>query len=140
MLFFSSMNTVIKSYFTGILNELPSRTKRSIFLVSLTARLKPQDKVDNEIFSKLNLAMKLSKHDSALKLPYELSRAIWRGKEPYEILGREEVVVSSEKARVENLITRIINAMPTWLQYAERSAIAKDVEELLANKSLGFSF
>ena len=141
MSFLNKLDTATRSFFASILeSQLPNRTKRLVFLASLTARLKATDKVDNEIFRKLNLAMELSKTDSALKSPYYLSRAIWHGKASYEILGRDQTVQTPEQTCIKELASKIISAMPTWLWYGERSEIAKDVEHLLDNKSLGFSF
>lgn len=133
----SGMNGAIRKGVVSLLRDhLPNRTKRLVFLASLAARLKGSDTFDSETLHKLNRVMELGKTDSALKLPYELSRAIWQGKTSYEILDLDFTSSSFNQARKEEMSQRIINAMPSWLRYGSDKDIFVDVNHLLDNKSL----
>lgn len=136
----SGMNGAVRKGFQGFLQaHLPKRTKRMVFLASLTARLKGSQPFDNETLEKLNRVMELAKTDSALKLPYELSRAIWHGKNPYEILKTDITEGSFSNVRIKEMSASIINAMPDWLRYGDNQDIEQDVERLLDHKSLVFA-
>lgn len=135
----SGMNGAVRNSLQGFLQaHLPNRTKRMVFLASLTARLKGSQPFDNETLEKLNRVMELAKADSALKLPYELSRAIWRGKTPYEILKTDVTEGSFSNVRIKEMSASIISAMPDWLRYGDHKDIEQDVERLLDHKSLVF--
>jgi hypothetical protein len=137
MMTLSGMNGAIRKGVVSLLRDhLPNRTKRLVFLASLAARLKGSDTFDSETLHKLNRVMELGKTDSALKLPYELSRAIWQGKTSYEILDLDFTSSSFNQARKEEMSQRIINAMPSWLRYGSDKDIFVDVNHLLDNKSL----
>lgn len=131
------MNGVLRKGFVGLLQEyLPNRTKRLVFLASLAARLKGSESFDTETLHKLNRIMELGKSDSALKLPYGLSRAIWHGKTSYELLSAEYAESSLDSVRKAEMTARIINAMPNWLRYGPDQDIKVDVGRLLDNKSM----
>lgn len=128
----SGMNGAIRRGFSNFLqNHLPNRTKRLVFLASLTARLKGSDTFDNETLHKLNKVMTLCSTESAMKLPVQLSRAIWRGKTSYEIFNADLHAGALETARIKEMAARAISAMPGWLRYADDSVIEQDVARLL---------
>lgn len=134
----SRMNDAFKKRAAAFLEtHLPNRTKRLVFLASLTARLKGSETFDQETLHKLNKVMILSSSDSALKLPVQLSRAIWHGKTSYEIFNAElDATCSLNQAYLKELASRVISAMPAWLRYASDDAIEHDVEQLLENRSI----
>lgn len=132
----STMNGGIRKMLISFLNaHLPNRTKRLVFLASLTARLKGSSTFDNETLQKLNKVMELGRTDSALKLPYELSRAIWHGQTSYQILNAD-VSSATVDVRKKEMAANVINTMPVWLRYGDDLEIEKDVERLLDNKSI----
>lgn len=137
MMTLSGMNGAIRKGVVDLLQEhLPNRTKRLVFLASLAARLKGSETFDTETLRKLNRVMELGKSDSALKLPYGLSRAIWQGKTSYELLSVDFAEGALNQARKDEMVARIINAMPGWLRYGTNKDIELDVGRLLDNKSL----
>jgi hypothetical protein len=132
----SRLKDAIRSSVVGMLQaHLPKRTKRLVFLASLAARLKGSEQFDNETLRKLNRVMELGKSDSSLKLPCELSRAIWQGKTKYEILSLEHAEGVLDSAHKAEMSQRIISAMPRWLRYGSDKDIQIDVRRLLDNKS-----
>jgi hypothetical protein len=115
-------------------SRLPARTKRLVFLASLSARLKGSDTFDNETLHKLNQVMVLCNTESALKLPVQLSRAIWHGKTSYEIFNANLSSPQLERNIIRQAALRAISAMPSWLRYGDDCAIMEDVERLLDNR------
>lgn len=135
----SGISDWIHSFFTSMLNHyLPNRTKRLVFLASLTARLKETQSPDTETISKLNRAMELAKSDSAIKLPYELSRAIWHGKTSYQIFNADISQESLHPIRVKEMSTSVLLAMPSWLRYGSDTDMEQDVSKLLDRRSMVF--
>lgn len=130
----SGLNCAIVNRFGGILQQhLPNRTKRLVFLASLCARLKETETFDNATLQKLNQVMALSNTESALKLPVQLSRAIWRGKSSYEIFNADVQKEPLEQRSIPQMAMRVLAAMPSWLRYESDAAIKKDVMHLLNN-------
>ena len=131
----SGLNGGIQRRLTAYVNaRLPARTKRLVFLASLSARLKGSDTFDNETLHKLNKVMVLCNTESALKLPVQLSRAIWHGKTSYEIFNADIQEGTLNRALIKELAQRVTSAMPGWLRYGDDTAIEKDVERLLDNR------
>lgn len=129
----SGLNRVVMKPIVGFLERhLPNRTKRLIFITSLGARMKNTETFDNATLHKLNQVMTLSSNESALKLPVQLSRAIWRGKSSYEIFNAD-VQETIKAARIKEMAVRAIKAMPAWLRYDRDENIEKDVVQLLSN-------
>jgi len=116
--------------------HLPNRTKRLVFMASLTARLKGSDTFTDDTLRKLNTIMSLSNSDSAMKLPVHLSRVIWRGKGSYEIFNDNVDKSSLTQTQIKNAISRALDAMPAWLRYCDDAVIEKDVQCIIENRSI----
>jgi hypothetical protein len=127
------ITTVVRRGAIAFLDRhLQGRTKRLIFLASLSARLKDSSKLDHDTMKKLNTLMDLCKDESAIKLPVELSKVIWHGKASYEICRDQVSSLSSLSSDRINLIsTRVLTAMPAWLRYGNDDEMQKDVAKLL---------
>jgi hypothetical protein len=120
--------------------HLPPRMKRLVFLASLTARLRGSETFDDDTLRKLNKLMVLANSENALRLPIQLSRAIWNGKTAYEITHDtlQQGDESFGKERLKSLAHCVITAMPSWLRYGDDSDIEKDLNCLLGNRTLVF--
>jgi len=136
MTLLSVRNSFLDHLINFLKKRLPDRTKRLVFLASLTARLKDSEIFDIATLKKLNRVMALASSDAAIELPVCLSHAIWHGKSAYNILSIDntnanELVIDNKN--IERMSLSVISIMPQWLLYGEQKAIRQDVEQLLNN-------
>lgn len=132
----SGLKSAMQGRFTGFLHRhVPNRTKRLIFVTSLSARLKDTQTLDNATLAKLNQVMVLSHTEDAMKLPVQLSRAIWNGKSAREIFNADLPKEMLCRGRIKELASAAIAAMPAWLHYGEPNEIEYDVSRLLNNSN-----
>jgi hypothetical protein len=113
---------------------LPERTKRLMFLASLSAHLKETNQMSKESLRKINALFGLSADDNALKFPVHLSHAIWRNR-PLEPGVRQSFTASDIRPRgapISAIARKVIDAMPQCLRYDEPK-MEKDVVDLLQN-------
>lgn len=110
---------------------LPERTKRLMFLASLSAHLKETNQMSGEMLRKINELFGLSVDDNALKFPVHLSHAIWRNR-PLEPGVRQSLGAEDIRPRVHAMARKVIDAMPQCLRYDE-PRMERDVESLLRN-------
>lgn len=124
--------------------HLSGKTKRMVFLASLSARLKSDSKKeigqfadDDETLAKLNEVMALAHSTSATKLPVVLSKVIWQG-QALERIALEDVRTSKPftKERLQQISARVLDAMPSWLRYDSDPVIERDVTKLLQHRGL----
>lgn len=120
--------------------SLPNRGKRVIFLASLAASLGVTGSFDKETRSKLNRVMQLASGDSALVVPFELSRVIWHSKSGTEIFYFDPTSSELTQDMIQKMASHVIKTMPSWLQYGAPQDIEKDVGLLLQNRSTIFGF
>jgi len=133
----SGLSCAIKGCFGNFLEKhLPNRTKRMMFIASLSARLKGTETFDNITLLKLNQVMALSNTESALKLPVQLSRAIWRGRSSYEIFNADVQKESTQPSRIKDMAVQAAGSMPAWLRYDKNEGIEDDVVLLLNNSKV----
>lgn len=134
----SRASVVVKGAVTAILEHiLPPRTKRLMFLASLSARVKDVEEkqkepaFDDATLQKLNQLMALSANDEALKLPVHLSRVIWRGKTLADICGEDLPTKQLTPDRVESISQTIVSGMPSYLKYDKAEEMVGQVKKLL---------
>ncbi len=135
----SSLSAGIKSRITGMLDRyLPSRTKRLMFLASLSARLKDSSSLDGATLSRLNEVMNLSAshNEKGMQVPVILSRAIWDGKTVYQLCDDYVSEGKLDQQRVHRIASKVVDASPSWLHYAGKDVIERDVQTLLDNRSV----
>ena len=135
----SSLSAGIKSRITGMLDRyLPSRTKRLMFLASLSARLKDSSSLDKATLSRLNEVMSLSasRNEQGMQVPVILSRAIWDGRTVYQLCDDYIAEGKLDPHRVNRIASKVVDASPAWLRYAGKEEIEKDVQTLLDNRSV----
>jgi hypothetical protein len=113
--------------------HLAVKTKRLVFMASLTAILKGTNHFDNETLKKMNSVMSLCDSEQAMKLPIHLSKVIWRGKNADEFL---KINVAMSSTTMHELANRIIKSMPAWLRYGEDDTIEADVACIFDNRSV----
>lgn len=136
---------VFKGGLASVLGKhLSGKTKRMVFLASLSARLKSDSKEeigqfadDDETLAKLNEVMALAHRTSSTKLPVVLSKVIWQG-QTVELIAQEDVRTSKPftKERLQQISARVLDAMPSWLRYDSDPVIKSDVTKLLEHRGL----
>ena len=135
-MFMSKMKGALQQSLTGFLAEhLSARTKRLVFLASLTARVKETNELNDETLSKLNKLMALSNDASALKLPVYLSKAVWHGKDSRTIFNGDVVNSDISSGRIKDMAFNVIASMPAWLRYGSDGDMANDVKRFIDNRS-----
>ena len=138
------LKTNLLHYFINFLRKvLPPKTKRLIFLTSLTARIKDTDVFDVDTVRKLNHVMSLAHRDSELTVPVSLNRVIWHNQTACNILNIDnEACIHNlnvngidyrDTSNVGKMSDSVISLMPDWLLYADINEIKHDVIQLLSN-------
>lgn len=129
----SELTVRLLRWFEGI---MPNRTKRLMCLASLSAYMKGSTSLDAETITKLNNVMVLSSEDSALKLPVELSKAIWNGPDGKELISTDVFNLDIIRQRAPTTLRAAVNAVvagiPSWMRYADDAEMIADVTKLLA--------
>jgi hypothetical protein len=124
---------VIRGRFANMLDRhLSARTKRLLFLASFSAQLKDPKEINSEMLRKLNQMLELSSDDAALKLPMQLSHAIWRNR-PLEPGLRLSLRTQTLPGAASSIGLKVIKAMPKWMRYGDDKRMQTDVEQLLRN-------
>lgn len=137
----SSIGADIWHRTTRILDgSLPNRGKRVVFLASLAANLGTASSFTKETRIKLNRVMCLASGDSALVVPFELSRVIWRGKSGVEIFHFDPKAAPLTQDMIEQMASSVVKAMPSWLHYDINEKIQSDVSTLLRHRMEVFGF
>lgn len=128
-----------KRSFTDLLERyLPSRTKRTIFVASFWARLVDTESIDGSTLKKLNDVMVLTTSESALRVPVQLSKVIWKGTTPPQVNSAPLSKSTLTDDQMNTVVENVQRAMPYWLRYAEGEVIKKDVKSLLGHRNTVF--
>ena len=123
-------------FFDRMATHMPRRTKRLIFLASLTALIKNTTAISHETLKRLNELMAVAQDERAMQLPVELSHGIWCGKNICEVCQRESLEVKTlSTAAILDIAGRIYEAMPMWLRYGRESDIQGDIIRILDNRA-----
>lgn len=126
---------MLKRFISSLLDGLPKRTKRQIFLVSFVALFKGATTYDKEAFHKLNNVLHLAEKDEAeFGASVILAKVIWYGQSTYEVCKDNVLEGSITADRISNIVSNILNAMPKWLLYGEASEIEADLAVILKER------
>lgn len=133
------MNQLTETIRSGLQNllgrHLPGRTKRLIFLASFSARLKNCTSLNKETVHRLNQLMVLATEESAIQLPVQLSKAIWKDSN-LDMPGQVCLADTDlSKDTIQKITEQVLRQTPSWLRYGDEK---QDVEKLLNNRSLVF--
>jgi hypothetical protein len=113
---------------------LPRRTKRLVFLSSLSGKLAGSVEMDRESRQRLQANFGLCVDPDAVALPLAYNEKIWANR-PIESLVCP-IYLSSTLTEQELTRTarKIVVLMPCWLVYGQTKKIVEDVRELLQKK------
>lgn len=131
----------LKSLFVNYLEKrLPSRTKRLIFLASLSAKVTTEgDQFDPETLRKINSLLRICGSEKAMNLPIHLNEVIWNNEVVCDVEklmaldGKEE-----QEELVQSFVQSVMAVMPKWLKYGRQGDTQKDLETLFRNSKFVF--
>ena len=109
-------------FMSAIMNRMPARTKRSIFLTSLYMEC-----CERPNLSELNNSLSLVKDIAALDLPAFLHRWLWKG--GTDAVGLLKTEVGSR--RQDNNPELVVRKAPKWMIYASQQEMSRDIDRLL---------
>jgi hypothetical protein len=109
-------------FMSAIMNRMPARTKRSIFLTSLYMEC-----CERPNLSELNNSLSLVKDIAALDLPAFLHRWLWKG--GMDAVGLLKTEVGSR--RQDNNHELVVRKAPKWMIYASQQEMSRDIDRLL---------
>ena len=109
-------------FMSAIMNRMPARTKRSIFLTSLYMEC-----CERPNLSELNNSLSLVKDIAALDLPAFLHRWLWKG--GMDAVGLLKTEVGSR--RQDNNHELVVRKAPKWMIYARQQEMSRDIDRLL---------
>ena len=117
---------------------LPSRTKRMVFLTSLTGYVTGMKEMDRPTRLHLKEQFDLCKDPDALALPLAYNEKIWANRPIDNLIGRV-LVEADSLGYTEQELTRyarqIVAMMPCWLVYGQTMDIVKEVRQLLLQRN-----
>lgn len=113
--------------------KLNKRVKRYILLTSLWSHLNEykREAIDKETLKKLNLVMRLASDSDSLYIPALLGKVIWK-----DSLGNTTQIKDlphdiEQIAKDEKFFEKILNNIPSWLNYDKRDVIEKEIHHLV---------
>lgn len=117
---------------------LPSRTKRMVFLTTLTAKVTGLKEMDRVTRVQLQSQFNLCKDPDAIALPLAYNEKIW-GNRPIDSLIERVLDETNNIGITEQELTRyarqIVAMMPCWLVYGQTMEIVKEVRLLLSSRN-----
>ena len=116
------MSVFETGFISAIMNRMPARTKRSIFLTSLYMEC-----CERPNLSELNNSLSLVKDIAALDLPAFLHRWLWKG--GTDAVGLLKTEVGSR--RQDNNHELVVRKAPKWMIYASQQEMSRDIDRLL---------
>lgn len=116
------MSILETGFMSAIMNRMPARTKRSIFLTSLYMEC-----CERPNLSELNNSLSLVKDIAALDLPAFLHRWLWKG--GTDAVGLLKTEVGSR--RQDNNHELVVRKAPKWMIYASQQEMSRDIDRLL---------
>lgn len=128
-----------QGFFSRILGRvLSKKTKRMIFLASLTAFIKDIHEPDAVMLAKINEMFSLSENNEALKFPMRVSPRIWG---EFDLSDLHRIGVKENLSEVCNqrlvmsqkrMIARhVMKNTPMWLRYHSNRVMVDEVVKLL---------
>lgn len=113
-------------------NGIPSKTKRMCLIASLTANIRGTYALDHDSLKLLNETMGLGDNEDSLLFPIVIGKKIWNvTSDEFETVRKLIRLCDWSKEQVSKICTVIMGMIPQWLWYADRHAVATDVELLL---------
>lgn len=121
-------------YLRVLFHLLPCRTKRLLFLSSLSGKVTGEKSLARQTLVKIQNEFELCSDPFAIELPLAFHEKIW-GKRPIdELVCPVHLDATQSDRELTRLSRQIVSIMPCWLVYAQTSCIVNDVRDLLAKR------
>lgn len=114
---------------------LPRRTKRLVFITTLTAKVAGFRELDRTARRQLLNEFGLGRDPDALALPLAYTDKIWANRPIDTIVDDTHLSRACVDKELTRMSRQIVAMMPCWLVYAHTVDIARDVRELLLKRS-----
>ncbi len=124
-----------------LMDHVPSRIKRLIFLSSIIGVIEHVETPDQEMLNKLNTVLKLAHNNEAMALPIHIHSWLWKDcdlESSFNVEGKELNITSIASANLNKsgflkVAEYLISKAPEWIIYDSEQAIAKDLEIVFKN-------
>jgi hypothetical protein len=110
---------------------LPAHGKKLIFIGSLYCYVARLDALGDEALEKLNTALSLAKHGSALRLPAAAREVVWGDANVREVLNMDMLEHEVSLREAQQIAEKVVEMSPRWVRYRNRKAMIADVRELI---------
>ncbi len=130
-----------KNIFMSILNKLPDKTKKWIFLSSVLAVLRNVNDAslnnDAILVKKLEEIFNITATPQACIYAMRIKHLIWKSIENKIVLNNKEVELSElhnkklSEREINELVSYIKNLVPSWLKYNNDEDMSNDVKLLV---------
>lgn len=116
-----------------IVRWVPRHMRRVILWATVLTACRKSNSVDDQCIAALNDLLKLCQQRNAIRLPITLSRALWQ-----DLAGAVEIIKSNPKTPADSVAYShsFVKQIPEWLRYSSDSAIERDFNTLVNNRSL----
>lgn len=124
-----------------LMEHIPSRIKRLIFLSSIIGMIERVETPDQEMLNKLNEVLKLAHNNEAMVLPFHIHSWLWKKCDPeasIEVNGQNICMINIANANLGKtgflqVAEYLISKAPEWIVYDSNQVIAKDLELVFKN-------
>lgn len=114
----------------------PRHGRRILFITSLYFQVVRIESMKQEVVERLNRIMGLASAESALQFPIAVRNLLWRNKGLEQIIREEDLASPISHSRALDISNSVVDRMPPYLRYDDRSVMVSDVCELLHNGRL----
>jgi len=108
----------------GKIARMKFRFKRMLFVGSLYFGVVGNNRPDEQELDTVNHRFDLASSPQALLFPAAVAVLLWKGFDLTHVLEQ----YSRDQITLQQLTRELITAAPTWLQYGDKTAIARDVK------------
>lgn len=120
---------------------LPNKIKRIVYLTTLHARLVRDGVFQQELLSKVNQTLLITRDDKALILPATMSHRLWTDEQIRPIFDKADLhqmacLPFDEATRISK---ELVDMSPDWLHYAKSQEMVIDTLKLFYCQPVGSS-
>ena len=130
-----------KTLFINLLNKLPDKTKKWIFLSSVLAVLRnvndPNLISDSSLVQKLEEIFSITATPRACIFAMRIKHLIWKSTESKIVLNNKEINISElhnkklSDNEINDVVEYIKNLIPAWIKYSNEEDMNNDVRLLV---------
>lgn len=110
---------------------LTQHGKRLLFIASLYCYIARLDALRDDALEKLNEAMSLAKHGSALRLPAAARDVVWGDVNVQSVVSMDDFDKPISARRSMEIAENVVALSPRWLRYGNKGDMIADVITLI---------